>query len=110
MNDIPCEIIDSIECYCQKNKEIECCGIIYQDRGASKWLPCENLAKNKKHNFILNPRFFVDYDVQYVVHSHCFGSARPSVFDKQSQHEICIPYLIYSVEHNNFCIYENISV
>ena len=59
---------------------------------------------------MIDARKMIDYDVAYVVHSHCFGPARPSMLDKKAQHEICIPFLIYSIEDDKFSIYDNMCV
>ena len=110
LNDIPQGILDEIKKYCLKNKQEESCGLIYSEQNKLIWVSCDNIAKNKTFNFMIDTRKMIDYNVEYVVHSHCFGPAKPSILDKKAQGEICIPYLIYSIEDDNFVIYENVSV
>ena len=45
-----------------------------------------------------------------IVHSHCIGSADPSLTDLRCADSLGIPFLIYSTIDNNFCLYENKSV
>jgi proteasome lid subunit RPN8/RPN11 len=110
LNDISQSILDEIKKYCLQNKQEESCGLIYSESDKLIWVACENIAKNKTFNFMIDPRKMIDYDVRYVVHSHCTGGSNASILDKKIQAEICIPFLIYSIEDDKFSIYDNISV
>ena len=110
LSDIPQRILDEIKKYCLKNKQEESCGLICFERNQLVWVPCDNIARNRTFNFMIDPRKMIDYDVRYVVHSHCVGGANASILDKKIQAEVCIPYLIYSIEDDKFSIYNNISV
>lgn len=110
MNNIPQKILEQIKKYCRKNPNIECCGIIYCENEQLFFLECKNINNNQTHNFTIEAKILIDYDVQYVVHSHTLGSAKPSVNDVRNSDESCIPYLIYSLRDDDFYLYENISV
>jgi proteasome lid subunit RPN8/RPN11 len=110
LNKIPQNILEQIKNYCRKNPDIECCGVVYCENEQLSFLECENISDNPTYNFVIDPVILIDYDVEYIVHSHPVGSSRPSTNDIRNSDESCIPYLIYSIRDNDFYLYENISV
>lgn len=110
LNKIPNNILEQIKTYCRKNSNIECCGVVHCQNEQLLFLECENISNNAAHNFVIDPVILIDYDVQYVVHSHIIGSSQPSINDVRNSDESCIPYLIYSLRDDDFYLYENISV
>lgn len=110
MNKINKTILDEIRKYCRKFKKQESCGVVYFNNSTLSFLPCENISRSPEYYFLIDPVILIDYDVQYIVHSHVIGSSQPSENDINSSNELCIPYLIYSLRDNDFFLYENIGV
>jgi proteasome lid subunit RPN8/RPN11 len=104
------KILNKISTYAKENENQEICGVLVKIDDSFEFIKCENLAKNKKVYFEIDPCVFVDYNIQVIVHSHCMGSAKPSTDDKKCSDSIDMPFLIYSVLHDNFCLYDNKSV
>ena len=100
------EIVD----YCNLYKNEESCGIIVELDSAQKFIPCENIALDKQKYFVLDSNVYIDYNVDMIVHSHCLGSAAPSKLDRSCSDDLEVPFLIYSIIDDNFCLYENKSV
>ena len=92
------------------NKEEELCGIIVDAINGGRFIECENIASDRVYYFHINPCVFIDNKVDLVVHSHCMGSARPSTLDIKCSESMDIPFLIYSILDDNFCLYQNKSV
>lgn len=110
LNDIPKFILDQIKIICKSAPNQECCGIIFKENHKLSILECKNLSENIRTSFVIDPVYFIEYDVKYVYHSHCIRSCSPSVFDMKSSDELCIPFLIYSLRDDNFYLYGNVSV
>ena len=110
LNKIPQNILEQIKNYCRKNPNIECCGVVHCQNEQLLFLECENISNNPNHNFTIDAKILIDYDVQYVVHSHIIGSSQPSINDVRNSDESCIPYLIYSLRDDDFYLYENVGV
>lgn len=104
------EILHEIIDYCNLLKNEESCGVVVQLNGAKKFIPCENIALDKQKYFALDSNIYIDYDVDMIVHSHCLGSANPSKLDRSCSDDLEVPFLIYSIIDDNFCLYENKSV
>lgn len=110
MNRITKEILDQVKKYCKQFPHQEACGIIYEKSKQLYFLPCENQSLDSKFHFVIDPGILIEYDVQYVVHSHTICSAKPSINDMKNSDESCIPYLIYSLRDDDFYLYENVGV
>ena len=104
------KILQEIVDYCSLYKNEESCGIIVQSNDSQKFIPCENIAIDKQKYFALDSSIYIDYDVDMIVHSHCLGSANPSKLDRSCSDDLEVPFLIYSIIDDNFCLYENKSV
>lgn len=102
-------LLDVIDYSNSKNTE-EVCGVVEISDGVQKFIKCENIAENKKKFFLINPWVYIDYEILFIFHSHCEGSALPSGLDKKCADLIGLPFLIYSVLEKNFCLYSNKSV
>ena len=87
----------------------EGCGIILNKQGKLKWIPCKNVAVDKKENFKICPKDYVKAtlqgDIFAIVHSHINGKCRPSKFDKDQSNYLQIPYYIYTIPENEKCEY-----
>jgi proteasome lid subunit RPN8/RPN11 len=104
------KILQEIVDYCSLCRNEESCGIIVQLNDSQKFIPCENIAIDKQKYFALDSSIYIDYDVDMIVHSHCLGSATPSKLDRSCSDDLEVPFLIYSIIDDNFCLYENKSV
>lgn len=108
MNDpLQKKILQEIRKTSLENLEEEICGLIIDCFDGFKFLPCENLSKNKKNTFLIDSREIIKYNIKYIVHSHTIGSSLPSKADQLYCDEILIPFLIYSNRHNTFHVYYN---
>lgn len=88
----------------------EACGFIVEDNNVLDFIECENLANNKRDFFVVDPFVFAENNVVTVVHSHWQGSSTPSGLDKKIADDFDLPFLIYSIIDDDFCLYENKSV
>ena len=110
LNKIPTNILEEIKKYCKQFSDSEACGVIHETYEGLRFLACKNCSSNIRYNFSIDPGILIDYNVQYIVHSHTICSAKPSVNDMKNSDESCIPYLIYSLRDDDFYLYENVSV
>ena len=110
LNNVSKFILQEVKEICRSNPNQESCGIIFKENNQLLLLECENLSQNINNSFLIDPVFFIEYNVKYVFHSHCFGSSNPSECDMRCSNELCIPFLIYSLRDDNFYLYENIGV
>ena len=110
MNKIPKNLLYEIKEHCTKFKNEEACGVIYKKSEKLFFLKCENKSTDRRFYFVLDPGILIDYDVQYIVHSHPICSSKPSVNDIKCSDELCIPFLIYSLRDDDFYLYENVGV
>jgi proteasome lid subunit RPN8/RPN11 len=102
------EILKTLkECaWLKPNQEV--CGIIIKKKcGKLKFQECDNLSDDRSTSFLIDPNYFIKYDIQYIFHSHCAGSATPSCFDIQCSDDLGIDFLIYSLRDDEFNLYEN---
>jgi len=98
---IPNAILEEIRCYAKKFPNEESCGVIIKDR-VLKFLPCENLSKNKLYHFVMDPFILIENNVVVLFHSHVNSSSSPSCLDKKIMYELGLPFLIYSLRDDNF--------
>jgi proteasome lid subunit RPN8/RPN11 len=100
----------SIKKFFYTNKNEEMCGVIVDAIHGGRFVECENIALDRVYYFQINPCVFIDNKVDFVVHSHCMGSAKPSGLDIKCSESMDIPFLIYSILNDDFCLYQNKSV
>jgi proteasome lid subunit RPN8/RPN11 len=110
LNNISRFVLEQIKNISKMKKNQECCGVIYENSYGLNVLECENLSEDTRKSFVIDPIYFIEYNVVCVFHSHCVGSSCPSVYDMNCSDELCMPYLIYSLRDDDFYLYENISV
>ena len=110
LNNLPEHILEYCKCYAKKFPNKECCGLIVSCEEELIFKPTKNIHPDPTWFFAIDSIELIEYDVQYIFHSHWNGSSRPSEFDKKSSNELCIPFLIYSLIDDDFYLYENISV
>ncbi len=85
----------------------ECCGLVIQDGYNEKYIPLENISR-EKDEFEMDSKTFVQYQlnskIKYVVHSHYDSKSTPSEDDKIQCREVGIPYLIVSYPEKEYTI------
>lgn len=102
--------LGELKLYSKKTPDQECCGIIIKENNLNKFISCENKSLYPNESFVIGSHIIIDYDVEYIFHSHTIGSANPSIKDMRVSEELCIPFLIYSLSCDEFYLYNNISV
>tara|TARA_Y100000114_G_scaffold37343_1_gene32966 strand:+ start:6723 stop:7427 length:705 start_codon:yes stop_codon:yes gene_type:complete len=79
----------------------EACGLLVNKRGKEVWIPCENIAENKREEFKIDSKEYLKAsligDLISIVHSHPNGSPEPSEHDKKASDFLGIPYTIFSL-------------
>ena len=87
----------------------EGCGLLVNKRGKSTWIPCENIAEDKKENFVISSTDYIKAslsgDLMAVVHSHPDGSAELSEHDKKTSNFLGVPYIVYSLPEVEKTVY-----
>lgn len=88
------------------SKDEEVCGFIVQDDEQIKIYPIENVAENKKNNFVIPTKdyLYVDqkFEVLAVYHSHVDYDESPSELDRKTCEAVYLPYVIYSKKTKKF--------
>lgn len=91
----PC--IEIIE-YCKSKYPEEACGLVIIFKGKYKWIPCENVAYDKKLFFAISPLDFANAEdmgkVSCVVHSHTNGNTNFTESDMDYQSSQGIPWML----------------
>lgn len=79
----------------------EGCGILLNNKGKLEWVPCENVAEDKKSSFVLESSTYIKAHlkgtIQAIVHSHIDSSPELSEADKKASEFLRIPYIVYSI-------------
>ena len=87
----------------------EGCGLLVNKRGKSTWIPCENIAEDRKENFVISSTDYIKAslsgDLIAVVHSHPDGSAELSEHDKKTSNFLGVPYIVYSLPEVEKTVY-----
>lgn len=94
-----------------KNKDKECCGIVYLDKcGKINTVETKNIHPEDSSFFeiSIDDIAFVknNYEILAIYHSHTNSSREPSNFDILNSEELCLPFYIYSVRDDNFYLYK----
>ncbi len=100
-------MMEEIYLHASKEAPRECCGLIIQDGNNEKYIPLENMSR-EKHEFEMDGKTFLSYQlnskIKYVVHSHYGSDCSPSEEDKIQCREVGIPYLIVSYPDKDYTI------
>jgi proteasome lid subunit RPN8/RPN11 len=98
-----------IEVECEKEPEKEVCGFVINVDGELDVLPVENKSPEPKNEFYIPAKEFLyvkkNYNIVAVYHSHAKGNSDPSDFDLKTADLVCYPFVIYSIEKNNFHVH-----
>jgi len=95
-----------------KNKINEICGFIGYDTDTKEFVATieKNEAIDTKSFFSICPVKYLKFKKQYslvaVFHSHIIGDENPSEFDIKMAESACLSFVIYSLNSENFYIYE----
>ena len=87
----------------------EGCRLLVNKRGKSTWIPCENIAEDRKENFVISSTDYIKAslsgDLMAVVHSHPDGLAELSEHDKKTSNFLGVPYIVYSLPEVEKTVY-----
>lgn len=102
-------IKNKIEVECEKDPQKEVCGFVVNTAGELDVLPMENKSTDPENEFYIPAKQFLyvknNYEIVAVYHSHARGTSEPSDFDLKTADLICYPFVIYSIEKNDFHIH-----
>ena len=102
-------MIDDIFKHAAECAPRECCGLVIQDGNDKRYIPMENISKNK-NQFEMDALTFASYQaiskILYVVHSHYDEDCRPSEHDINNCNAVGIPYFIVSYPDKDYTILE----
>ena len=87
----------------------ECCGLILSHEGNAKSFECKNISDNKRSNFSIDPKDYLEAQKQGEVvayyHSHTNQNENFSDMDKLFSDSSKLPLILYSFKNNKFSIY-----
>jgi len=100
---------------CLKNPSEEICGFIVLKNNNFICVPCENIAKNKKENFMISSLDYIKIKkhsdkILYIYHSHINDNENFSEQDISCSENLCLPIIMYNLNKRIFKIYEPITV
>lgn len=98
-----------------KNPSEEICGFIVLKNNNFICMPCENIAKNKKENFMISSLDYIkikNYSdkILYIYHSHVNDNENFSQQDISCSENLCLPIIMYNLNTKTFKIHEPISI
>ena len=105
------QVHENIRQHAERMTPQECCGFIINNTSTGKVeiFPCDNIAENKTHNFVINPLQMLEAErlgkILAYYHSHTLGDETPSMPDKINSQSTQLPSLIYSVLTKKFYLY-----
>lgn len=105
------DILNILKNDAEKNLFCEICGFVGVTKNKKYiYKRIQNRSKSPDSYFIMDPydflNFIKDYSLLTIFHSHLFGDEQYSEFDAKTSENCCVPFLIYSVTTEKFCIYE----
>ena len=100
---------------CLKNSSEEICGFIVLKNDNFICIPCENIAKNKKENFMISSLDYIKIkkysdQILYIYHSHINDNENFSEQDISCSENLCLPIIMYNLNKKIFKIHEPISI
>jgi proteasome lid subunit RPN8/RPN11 len=91
---------------CEKTPNSEVCGFIIFKDNEFDIIHCENRSTDPENEFYIPAKDFLHIkrqnEVAGIYHSHAKGNCQPSEFDIKTCDLVCYPFVIYSIEKNNF--------
>lgn len=91
--------IEAFKAHCFMNTSEEMCGLFVVKAGVMTFVPCDNIAYDKKNSFLIHPSELVSAsdngDVVAVGHSHVNGTSEPSMEDRVHSTNCMLPFVIF---------------
>jgi len=85
-----------IDCYPEEG-----CGILLNQRGKLKWVPCTNVAEDKENSFKIDPGEYIKAslsgEIYAIIHSHPDSTEGPSEKDIATSNFLNIPYIVFTI-------------
>lgn len=110
------QALDKIESHCLAHSFIEICGFLGYDTQKRKYIVQleNNRSPDPQNFFAIDPLKYLLFKQKYtlaaVFHSHIIGDEQASEFDIKMSENSCIPFLVYGLNTNKFCIYQPKSI
>ena len=93
----------------EKRVAQEICGLMGKDGDYYVVQECENISKDPRQFFEVDPLQFLLFKNEYkpiaIFHSHICGNEEASDFDIQMSENSCIPFMIYSLNTKKINLY-----
>lgn len=108
----PKNILNQISFWSHKFMSFEICGFLGLNKKEEIYCLklCKNNSTTPNENFYIDPLEFLSFKEDNhligVFHSHTMGDEKASEFDVMSCENCCLPFIIYSLNTNNFNIIE----
>ena len=94
---------------CERIVHQEVCGFIVKNENDFDLIPVQNRSPKPEEQFYIPAKEFLhiktNNEIVAVYHSHARGTSEPSDFDLKTADLICYPFVIYSIEKNDFHIH-----
>ncbi len=107
------KILDQIREHAAEQDTIECCGVVVVARGKAKYIRCNNISRNGRDTFIIDPRDYAaaedQGEIRYIVHSHPYANPEPSEADRVGCAASGIPWLIMNHPVGHYRVLEPVA-
>lgn len=104
------EALKQIKEWSKERKSLEICGFLGFKDDEYVSLLCENISQQPSKYFAIDPVEYLNFKDQNeticVFHSHINGNEEPSEFDVSMSENCCLPFMIYSLNTDKFCLYK----
>jgi proteasome lid subunit RPN8/RPN11 len=104
------EALNQIKKWSRERKSLEICGFLGFKDGQYVSLLCDNISEQPSRYFAIDPVEYLNFKYQNeiicVFHSHINGDEEPSEFDVSMSENCCLPFMIYSLNTDRFCLYK----
>ena len=102
-------VLEAIK-HAQDDKDHEICGLVVIHKGRKNYVRCENVADDKKNNFVISPESWVKADewgeIVGIVHSHPRSRPLPSQADLVGCERSGLPWTIVNPLTEQFHVFE----
>lgn len=100
-------VLAAIRAHAREDAPREACGLVLRtEDGKAAIARCRNIAREPTERFLMDPTdYLLAKDrgaLTALYHSHVTGSAQPSEADRVCCNAVGLPYVIYSVERNEW--------
>jgi len=102
-------LLDDIKQIFLKKKDEESCGLVVLNNSFFQFVACENIAKDKVNNFIIDPRDYLKASkigtIDSCVHSH-IKDLSFSIEDINCSFNNNLNYLLYNIKRDKFYFFD----